>query len=69
MGKQKENKKALHKLVDVICRTERRCQEKDCTKCDYSQFGEKCYPMMLARSLRCSGVQLKEEIEQKAAAK
>lgn len=58
---EKKAKKQTDKLVEIVCRTERRCQERDCTKCEYSQFGGKCYPMMLARAMRCSGVQVKGE--------
>ncbi len=62
MDKQeKKAKRQTDTLVEIICRTEKRCQERACTKCEYSQFGEKCYPMMLARAMRCSGVYVKGE--------
>lgn len=66
---EKRAKRETEKLVEIICRTDKRCQERDCSKCDYSQYGGKCYPMMLARAMRCSGVLLKEEINNGAAAK
>lgn len=59
--KQQKDKETRDRILIVIKRTEKRCQGADCTKCRYSHLGEDCYPTMLTRALRHSGMVLREE--------
>ncbi len=61
--KQKADKTDRDRIVNIIRTTEKKCQNTDCQKCNYAQFGEDCYPMMLSRSLRCGGMVFKTELE------
>ncbi|MBQ8323217.1 MAG: hypothetical protein IJX91_04550 [Clostridia bacterium] len=67
--KERKDKETRDRILIVITRTEQRCQGADCTKCQYSHLGEDCYPTMLVRALRCSGLVLREEASRSAADK